>query len=224
MHCLILTEEHFVRESVRLVLDVLLPTSRICAMGGRITEPPRCDLLVIDLPAREPEAALTVLRTVRRRTPAPGVIVFSASADPALVRRAVQLGAGAYLHHQRAALADWRDALKAVCAGDTHLCEWVMTAIESPPQADFAPDPAVLAALTARQRRAAELVGLGEPDKVIADALGVSVSGARAHLQAVYRKLGIHRRPQLVRLLAQSRQSAVSGGTSGATSGAAAST
>ena len=37
MHCLILTEEHFVRESVRLVLDVLLPTSRICAMGGRIT-------------------------------------------------------------------------------------------------------------------------------------------------------------------------------------------
>jgi DNA-binding NarL/FixJ family response regulator len=57
--------------------------------------------------------------------------------------------------------------------------------------------------LTPTEERVASLVAQGLPNKRVAAELTVSVSAVERHLTRVYRKLGVHSRSELVRLLAQ---------------------
>jgi DNA-binding NarL/FixJ family response regulator len=60
-----------------------------------------------------------------------------------------------------------------------------------------------LAELRDAERRVAEIVALGWSNKEIAAELFVSVKTVEFHLSAIYRKLGLSRRAELVRLIAQ---------------------
>ncbi len=57
--------------------------------------------------------------------------------------------------------------------------------------------------LTRRQKQVAALVELGFTNKEIAGQLEISESTVKTHLKAVYHKLGIQRRRQLVRRMLQ---------------------
>ena len=63
--------------------------------------------------------------------------------------------------------------------------------------ADGRPAGAATLALTDREREVADLAVRGQPDKLIARELGVSVRTVHAHLRAVYQKLGIAGRSEL---------------------------
>jgi DNA-binding CsgD family transcriptional regulator len=58
-----------------------------------------------------------------------------------------------------------------------------------------------LAALTDRQRELVDLALQGLPDKTIASRLAISDSTVGNHLRAIYAKLGISKRSQLIALL-----------------------
>jgi pimeloyl-ACP methyl ester carboxylesterase/DNA-binding CsgD family transcriptional regulator len=59
------------------------------------------------------------------------------------------------------------------------------------PRQNGAPDPAVLAQLTGREREVLDLVAAGRENREIAEALTLSVRTVERHLQTVYRKLGL---------------------------------
>lgn len=59
--------------------------------------------------------------------------------------------------------------------------------------------------LTGRQLEVALLVAQGATNREAARALGLSARTVGAHLERIYRELGVHRRIQLANLLAASR-------------------
>ena len=65
-----------------------------------------------------------------------------------------------------------------------------------------------LPALTEREHDVLNKVLEGKPNKTIANELGISEQTVKIHLQHVYRKLGVHRRVDLLRAFSESRPAA----------------
>jgi len=61
-----------------------------------------------------------------------------------------------------------------------------------------------LPALTERERDVLKLVLDGKPNKIIANELSISEQTVKIHLQHVYRKLGVHRRVDLLKAFSES--------------------
>jgi two-component system nitrate/nitrite response regulator NarP len=60
--------------------------------------------------------------------------------------------------------------------------------------------------LTARRRQVAKLAGQGLSNRRIAEKLGVTEGTVKTHLHAIYEKLDIHSRTELMIALADRRQ------------------
>ncbi len=69
------------------------------------------------------------------------------------------------------------------------------------------PAPASFGCLTRQERRVALLAAAGSSDAQVAVATHVSVHTAKTHMKNVLRKLGLHSRWQLARLLADTAES-----------------
>jgi DNA-binding NarL/FixJ family response regulator len=122
--------------------------------------------------------------------------VVSANDDPRVVRRALDHGAAGYLP-KSAGLEDLRDAIRSVLACDTWLPPAlrasVARAASSPHDADLA---ARLASLSPQQFRVLALVAQGLLNKQIADRLDVQERTVKAHLTAIFERLGVRNRTQ----------------------------
>ncbi|MDC0744784.1 helix-turn-helix transcriptional regulator [Polyangium mundeleinium] len=85
---------------------------------------------------------------------------------------------------------------------DVHLLsmhEWILPSVLRAPRAASSP---ILDALPPRKREIALLLaGSSLSYKEIADRLGISPGTVRAHVQNIYRSLGVHSRPELTKLL-----------------------
>lgn len=62
------------------------------------------------------------------------------------------------------------------------------------------PDPALLDDLSTREREVLVLLARGDPDRVIAEALGIAESTAKNHVQSILSKLGAKNRTHAVAL------------------------
>jgi DNA-binding NarL/FixJ family response regulator len=81
-------------------------------------------------------------------------------------------------------------------------------AIMHRPKPKSAPDAAKgLAVLTDRQQQVAALVCDGHSSRVVAKNLGVTEGTVKCHLHAIYQKLGIHSRMELMVALAKGSNS-----------------
>jgi DNA-binding CsgD family transcriptional regulator len=110
---------------------------------------------------------------------------------------AISVGATAQ-HH--ALLAAARRPLSRVCHAATHS---VAGALRLAAAYGWAPPPrrAIVSRLSLREQQVARLAAAGHSNLNIALQLGVAEPTVSAHLQHVYRKLGIHSRVALARLL-----------------------
>lgn len=152
------------------------------------------DLLLLDLKLADVEGFAGLAR-VRAEHPAVPVAVVSASEEPSTVRRALTLGAAGFIP-KSATLAEMIAAVQAVLAGE----DWAPETAE-PEEADSVESR--LASLTPSQFRILEGLREGRLNKQIAFDLGVSEATIKAHLTAVFRKLGVQNRTQAV-ILARS--------------------
>lgn len=153
------------------------------------------DLVLLDLhmPGNH---GLAGLAAIRARFPAVAVVLVSSNEDPQVVRRALDHGAAGYIP-KSAGLDEMRDAIRTVLACE----EWlppalrgaVARAASAPGDADLA---ARLASLTAQQFRVLALVAEGLLNKQIADRLDVQERTVKAHLSAIFEKLGVRNRTQ----------------------------
>ena len=156
---------------------------------------PQVDLVLLDLhmPGNH---GLAGLAAVRAQHPGVAVIVVSANDDPRVVRRALDHGAAGYLP-KSAGLDELRDAIRTVLACETWLPAMlrasVSRAASSPNDADLA---ARLASLSPQQFRVLTLVAEGLPNKQIADRLDVQERTVKAHLTAIFERLGVRNRTQ----------------------------
>jgi DNA-binding CsgD family transcriptional regulator len=63
-------------------------------------------------------------------------------------------------------------------------------------------DISILRGMTTKQHVALQLIIHGHPNKVIADALGISVNTAKVHVRTVAAKLDLHTRAQITKRMA----------------------
>ena len=156
---------------------------------------PDIDLVLLDLhmPGNHGLAGLAALRA---QYPAVAVVLVSANEDPQVVRRALDHGAAGYIP-KSASLDEMREAVRSVLACE----EWLPPALRgsvsrarsAPGDADLA---SRLASLTPQQFRVLALVAEGLLNKQIADRLEVQERTVKAHLSAIFEKLGVRNRTQ----------------------------
>jgi len=160
------------------------------------------DLVLLDLHMRDSHG-LTGLAALRAQFPAVAVLVVSASEEAGVVRRALDHGAVGFVPKSMPP-ADIGIAIRAVLAGERWLPPALAHALDS---AQSDPADAVLAArlsrLTGQQFRVLAQIGEGRLNKQIADSLGIQERTVKAHVSAIFEKLGVRNRTQASVLLQQ---------------------
>lgn len=152
-----------------------------------LEEQPETDavLLDLDMPGMD---GLTGLALIRSSHPAVPVIVVSAARETAVVRRAYEFGASAYID-KSASLEEIARIVGAVLRGE----------IFAPP--DTGPVDSFVqraAQLTPQQWRVLALMVQGDQNKQIAHKLSVGEATVKAHVTVILRKLGVRSRTQAV--------------------------
>lgn len=162
---------------------------------------PDPDLLLLDL--KMPGAnGFSGLQTLRQRYPLLPIVVISASDDPAIIQQVRQHGALGFIP-KSAQLSVLIDAIGQALDGDTIFPADLDTLAPQPdPQARILQER--LSSLTAQQQRVLEMLSAGLLNKQIAYDLNVSEATVKAHMTAIFRKLGVKNRTQAVILLQQS--------------------
>ena len=150
------------------------------------------EALLLDL-HMEDSHGLSVLMDLRQDFPALPIAIVSASEEPRVYAAAAQLGAAAFIP-KSASLEDMRGAMAAVRDGES----WF-------PQSDAGDDDdlAKMASLTPAQRRILGQLSEGLLNKQIAYELDISEATVKAHITAIFRKLGVNNRTQAVLLAAK---------------------
>lgn len=147
------------------------------------------ETLLLDL-HMEDSNGLTVLMDLRQDYPALPISIVSASEDPRVIAAARQLGAAAFIP-KSSSLDVMRDALAAVREGDG----WFPDTSAEEDQ-----DLTQIASLTPAQRRILSAMREGLLNKQIAYELDISEATVKAHITAIFRKLGVNNRTQAVLL------------------------
>lgn len=156
---------------------------------------PGIDLVLLDLhmPGNH---GLAGLAAIRAQHPGVAVIVVSANDDPRVIRRALDHGAAGYLP-KNSGLDELRDAIRRVLACEqwlpASLRATVTRAQSSTHDSELA---ARLASLSPQQFRVLVLLAEGLLNKQIADRLDVQERTVKAHLSAIFDRLGVRNRTQ----------------------------
>lgn len=166
----------------------LVEAGQLEAVRARLASDPDIELVLLDL-HMPGSHGLVGLAAIRAEYPGVAVVVVSGHDDPAIVARVLAYGASGFIP-KRARPEDFAAALATVLAGG-------IAAPSLPPVDD---DDRALAARLARlspqQFRVLRLVAEGRLNKQIADALGVQERTVKAHLSAIFERLGVRNRTQ----------------------------
>ena len=160
-----------------------------------LDDEPGIDLVLLDLhmPGNH---GLAGLAAIRAQHPGVAVIVVSANDDPRVVRRALDHGAAGYLP-KSSGLDELREAIRSVMACEQWLPASLRTAVtRAQSSAHDSALAARLASLSPQQFRVLVLVAEGLLNKQIADRLDVQERTVKAHLSAIFDRLGVRNRTQ----------------------------
>ena len=153
------------------------------------------DLVLLDLhmPGNH---GLAGLAAIRAQFPAVAVVVVSANDDPRVVRRALDHGAAGYLP-KSSGLDELREAIRSVLACEQWLPASLRASVSRAQSSHQDTELAArLASLSPQQFRVLSLVAQGLLNKQIADRLDVQERTVKAHLSAIFERLGVRNRTQ----------------------------
>jgi DNA-binding NarL/FixJ family response regulator len=203
---LVVDDHSVVREGLRRVLEegsagdlrvVAEAANGAEAVERAVREKP--DVVLLDLTMPGPGGSgLAVLRTLRDRAPDTRVLILSVHDDREYVLESVRAGAHGYLRKDSSP-AEIRQAIHAVCAGDSFFSPPVARHLAAAVQAGGPEPSGTPAALTARERDVLIRVASGRTNRETAAELGISVRTVETHRDSLMRKLGIHTVAELTR-------------------------
>jgi DNA-binding NarL/FixJ family response regulator len=158
------------------------------------TDNPDADLMLLDLsmPGASGLTGLMMMRAEHQNIP---VAVISASDDTATIRRALELGASAFIS-KSSGIEEIREAIDTVLAGGF----WTPRGFDAERENDPEIESLIgrLKTLTPQQTRVLGMIGEGLLNKQIAYELGVSEATVKAHVSAILLKLNVDSRTQAV--------------------------
>ena len=176
----------------------LLEADSIDSLISLLGEHPEVDLLLLDL--KMPGAnGFEGLAHLRGQYPDLPIVVVSASEDAAIIQQVLRLGALGFIP-KSVPMKELVNALNTVIGGDN----WVPEGISLHPESEDGPDFASkLASLTPQQYKVLIMLRDGSLNKQIAWELNVSEATIKAHITAIFRKIGVKNRTQAVIALQQ---------------------
>lgn len=158
------------------------------------------DLVLLDLHMPGSQG-LSGLAALRGQHPAVAVLVVSAHDEPRVIRRVLDHGAAGFIP-KSASPAEIGEAIRAVLDCRSWLPPALAAAVAAlpadPADADLA---GRLARLTEQQYRVLALLADGLLNKQIADRLAIQERTVKAHVTAIFEKLGVRNRTQASALL-----------------------
>jgi len=146
------------------------------------------DLILLDLTLGDTSGFDGIIRLNAQAPDIPVAIVSATETEDAF-RRARSLGACGFLP-KSLPLQSLRDALDRLLSGD----DWFPESQSASSQTDASAER--IASLTPAQRRVLDGVSDGLLNKQIAFEMGISEATVKAHMTAIFRKLGVHNRTQ----------------------------
>ncbi|GEP61507.1 response regulator [Reyranella soli] len=190
---LIADDHPMVRDALASALGQAFAGAAV-AMAGSLAQvqaalerEPETDALLLDLdmPGMDGLTGLALLRSDHPTVP---IIVVSAAREAAVIRRAYEFGASAYID-KSASLEEIANTVRAVLDGE------IFAPAEDTPVDSFSQRAAQL---TPQQWRVLALMVQGDQNKQIAYKLGVGEATVKAHVTVILRKLGVRSRTQAV--------------------------
>ena len=199
---LLIADDHpLYRTALAEAVRTLLPDAQIdeaADMAGvhrALETAPDTDLVLLDL-HMPGSHGLVGLASLRASHPAVAVAVVSAHEEPQTIRRALDCGAAGYLT-KRADMAELKAGLRAVLDCESWVPPDLRDAVARATAPDDNDDIATrLASLSPQQFRVLERVAEGRLNKQIADELGIQERTVKAHMSAIFEKLGVRNRTQ----------------------------
>lgn len=177
----------------------LVEVASIAELETRLNDKRDWDLVLLDLnmPGAYGFSGLVLLRGQYPQIP---VVMVSAQEEALVVQRAREFGASGFIP-KSSSLETIQEAVRAVLDGDTW---WPNLGEEPATVSDEAREASAgLASLTPQQFRVLTMVCEGLLNKQIAYQLNVSEATVKAHVTAIFRKLGVRTRTQAALLLQQ---------------------
>jgi len=184
-------------QAVRGVIDdaVIDEANDLAAARLSLSTNNDTDLVLLDL-HMPGSHGLMGLASLRAEHPGVAVIMISAHDDPVTIRRALAYGAAGYMT-KRADLAELQNGIRAVLACEQWLPPTLRDAVSNTktPAGDAA-NAALLSSLSPQQFKVLVHVANGRLNKQIADDLGIQERTVKAHMSAIFEKLGVRNRTQ----------------------------
>jgi DNA-binding NarL/FixJ family response regulator len=202
MTSLLIADDHpLFRAALRLAASESLPDCVVREAAdlpgalAALAAEPDIDLVLLDL-HMPGSHGLSGLAALRGQHPGVAVLVVSAHDEPHVVRRAIDHGAAGFIS-KSASPAEIGAAIRQVldCGGwlPPALADAVAALATDPADTDLA---CRLARLTEQQSRVLALLAEGLLNKQIADRLSIQERTVKAHVTAIFEKLGVRNRTQ----------------------------
>ncbi len=171
--------------------------STLPALGRMLAGPRPPDLVLLDL-ALPQIGGFPGLLYLRAQNPDVPIAVVSSTADGAVMRRAVEVGAAGFIPSD--AEADTvREAIRGMLDGEIWTSpDLPCLDLTAPLDAAVAESLRRLSSLTPQQLRVLTMLAQGLLNKQVAYELGVSEATVKAHVSAILQKLGVEGRAQAV--------------------------
>ncbi|MFC3903303.1 response regulator transcription factor [Acinetobacter marinus] len=189
---------HALIQAVRYSLPqaVISETASVAELYQRLETGTEPDLVLLDL--HLPGASgFSALVHVRSQFPTIPIIVVSAHEEANIIQRSIAHGAMGYIP-KSAPPAHIGEAIKAVLEGDLWLPPNLSQHGNDPRAASETELADKIQSLTPQQFRVLMMVAEGLLNKQIAYELDVSEATIKAHVTAIFRKLGVQNRTQAV--------------------------
>ena len=177
----------------------LVEVASIAELEAQLAHKADWDLVLLDLnmPGAYGFSGLVLLRGQYPQIP---VVMVSAQEDASIMVRSREFGASGFIP-KSSSMTDIQQAVSAVLEGDVSWPPKAFEAVQVSAEAKAASEG--LASLTPQQFRVLTMVCEGLLNKQIAYELGVSEATIKAHVTAIFRKLGVRTRTQAALLLQQ---------------------
>ncbi|MGE3541475.1 MAG: response regulator [Candidatus Tectimicrobiota bacterium] len=203
---LIVDDHGIMRAGLRMLLEShpgiqVVAEAVQCAEALEAAARERPDVIVLDLDLGT-ESGLDCLPDLLTTAATSRVVVLTGVRDAALHRQAIRLGAVGLVRKEKA-VDELLQAIEKVHAGEVWLESTMVASVlgemtRTRPAQPVDPEAAKMASLTEREREVVTLVGQGLRNRQIAERLSISETTVRHHLTAIFAKLEVHDRLELV--------------------------